>query len=76
MKFLFSKNLHVHFVQVIIKEVDALQKACIELDPGYQPGITFLVVQKRHHTRLFPKNRQDEVTLTLKYKLSIITMTA
>ena len=66
MKFIFLKYFYVYinFVQVIIKEIDALQKACAALDPEYKPGITFLVVQKRHHTRLFPKNRQDEVTLT------------
>ena len=66
MNFIFLKYFYayINFVQVIIKEIDALQKACAELDPEYKPGITFLVVQKRHHTRLFPKNRQDEVTLT------------
>ena len=39
----------------------AIQKACIDLEKGYEPGITFLVVQKRHHTRLFCANRDDQV---------------
>ena len=31
-----------------------IRAACLELDPAYSPPITFLVVQKRHHTRFFP----------------------
>jgi len=30
------------------------------LQNGYEPPVTFVVVQKRHHTRLFPDNPQDE----------------
>lgn len=29
-------------------------QACASLQADYQPRITFVVVQKRHHTRLFP----------------------
>ena len=37
----------------------------MNLEVGYQPGITFIVVQKRHHTRLFCAERKDQVsTLT------------
>jgi len=39
----------------------ALQKACDELERGYRPGITFLVVQKRHHARFFPIHDRDRV---------------
>lgn len=39
----------------------AIQKACIDLEKDYEPGITFLVVQKRHHTRLFCEYEKDEV---------------
>ncbi|KAL5065010.1 hypothetical protein RYX36_026747 [Vicia faba] len=34
-------------------------KACASLEPGYQPPVTFVVVQKRHRTRLFPNNHND-----------------
>ena len=39
----------------------AIRKACasIQADGKYKPPITFLVVQKRHHTRLFPTRDQD-----------------
>ena len=30
-----------------------LAAACLELEDGYRPPITFVVVQKRHHTRLY-----------------------
>ena len=44
-------------------EISALQKACLDLqrDGSYQPKITFIVVQKRHHTRFFPKSEADGV---------------
>ena len=49
------------FDQVLVHEVRAVQEACIMLEEGYQPRITFVVVQKRHHTRLFCENQRDEV---------------
>lgn len=33
-------------------------QACASLQDGYLPTITFVVVQKRHHTRLFPENHR------------------
>ena len=47
------------FAAVRLEEIAALQKACSELQKDYQPKITFIVFQKRHHTRLFPKNREN-----------------
>ena len=47
------------FDQVLVHEVRAVQEACIKLEKGYQPRITFVVVQKRHHTRLFCENDRD-----------------
>lgn len=43
------------FAQVPIYELDAIgkPKACASLQEDYQPPVTFVVVQKRHHTRLF-----------------------
>uniref|UniRef100_A0A7N0V8L2 Piwi domain-containing protein n=1 Tax=Kalanchoe fedtschenkoi TaxID=63787 RepID=A0A7N0V8L2_KALFE len=34
--------------------MDAIRKACASLEEGYLPPVTFVVVQKRHHTRFFP----------------------
>lgn len=30
------------------------------LEPEYQPGITYIAMHKRHHTRLFCVNKEDE----------------
>jgi eukaryotic translation initiation factor 2C len=38
----------------------AIRKACVGLEAGYEPPITFVVVQKRHATRLFPGDRAGE----------------
>ena len=35
-------------------ELTAIRRATQRVEQGYQPKITFLVVQKRHHTRFFP----------------------
>ena len=40
------------FAQVLQFELTAIREACIKLEADYKPGITFVVVQKRHHTRL------------------------
>lgn len=47
--------------QVLENELQALQKACEELEHDYRPGITFVVVQKRHHVRFFPVDDRDKV---------------
>ncbi|XP_028395180.1 protein argonaute-2-like [Dendronephthya gigantea] len=47
------------FKDVLINELSAIQKACLELQPGYTPAITFVVVQKRHHARLFAVDPRD-----------------
>ncbi|KAG9147437.1 hypothetical protein Leryth_020420 [Lithospermum erythrorhizon] len=47
------------FYQVLLFELDAIRKACASLEPNYQPRVTFVVVQKRHHTRLFANNHND-----------------
>ncbi|GAV78026.1 PAZ domain-containing protein/Piwi domain-containing protein/DUF1785 domain-containing protein [Cephalotus follicularis] len=51
------------FSQVLLYEMDAIRKACASLQEGYQPRVTFVVVQKRHHTRLFPAdhNKRDQM---------------
>ncbi|KAJ1288086.1 hypothetical protein BS78_02G062500 [Paspalum vaginatum] len=42
------------FSQVLLHEMYQIRKACTSLEANYVPGVTFVVVQKRHHTRLFP----------------------
>lgn len=42
-------------------ELRAIQSACGRVAPNYRPNITFVIVQKRHHTRFFPtRNDQSE----------------
>lgn len=48
------------FFEVLNNEVNAIRRACISLNPEYKPKVTFLVVQKRHHTRFFPTKKEDE----------------
>ncbi|XP_012942742.1 protein argonaute-1 [Aplysia californica] len=47
------------FQSVLGHELRAIREACMKLEVDYQPGITFIVVQKRHHTRLFCADRRD-----------------
>ena len=46
------------FQSVMARELMAIRAACSELETngGYQPEITYVVVQKRHHTRFFPSD--------------------
>ncbi|XP_025198780.1 protein argonaute-2-like [Melanaphis sacchari] len=47
------------FLQLLEYELVAIRRACLRLNINYKPSVTFLVVQKRHHTRMFPKFRCD-----------------
>ncbi|KAA3674012.1 eukaryotic translation initiation factor 2C, partial [Paragonimus westermani] len=49
------------FLNVLNHELRAIREACVKLELGYQPGITFIVVQKRHHTRLFCADKKDQM---------------
>jgi len=51
------------FATVLAHELRAVREACMKLEIGYQPGITFVVVQKRHHTRLFCADKRDQVNM-------------
>jgi len=42
------------FLYVLAQELVAIRQACKELEDDYQPAITYIIVQKRHHTRFFP----------------------
>ena len=47
------------FPLVLRHEMNKIRNACQSINQAYKPAITFIVVQKRHHTRLFPVNRND-----------------
>ncbi|KAI0529001.1 hypothetical protein KFK09_001546 [Dendrobium nobile] len=47
------------FLQVLEHEYIAIRNACASFQHDYRPKITFVVVQKRHHTRLFANNHLD-----------------
>ncbi|CAG8604515.1 4978_t:CDS:10 [Ambispora leptoticha] len=47
------------FEQVLEFEIKAIKEACKSLDSNYNPRVTFVVVQKRHHARFFPIDNKD-----------------
>ncbi|ESO02016.1 hypothetical protein HELRODRAFT_65165 [Helobdella robusta] len=49
------------FAHVLSYELRAIREACMKLEVDYQPGISFIVVQKRHHTRLFCADKKDQI---------------
>lgn len=51
--------------QILHYELLAIRDACIKLEKDYQPGITYIVVQKRHHTRLFCADRSERVRIVM-----------
>ena len=53
--------MYVLCSQVLNHELRAVREACLKLEMNFQPGITFIVVQKRHHTRLFCADKKDQV---------------
>lgn len=55
-------DIYLELMQVLQHELLAIREACIKLEKDYQPGITFVVVQKRHHTRLFCTDRNERVS--------------
>ncbi|CAB4409322.1 unnamed protein product [Rhizophagus irregularis] len=47
------------FMKVLECELTAIKDACQNLEANYKPTITFVVVQKRQHTRFFPIQGAD-----------------
>ncbi|MFS7989508.1 putative post-transcriptional gene silencing PAZ-Argonaute family [Helianthus anomalus] len=50
------------FNDVLLNEMDKIRKACISLEENYMPPVTFIIVQKRHHTRFFPAKHGDRAS--------------
>lgn len=47
------------FPNLMKTEIASLRAGCQRLDPEYNPAITFIVIQKRHHARFFPVNQKN-----------------
>lgn len=47
------------FSLVIRHEMNKIREACQKVNPAYKPAVTFVVVQKRHHTRFFAIDQRD-----------------
>lgn len=47
------------FADVLRNEVLAIKSVCQSIAKDYDPSITFVVVQKRHHARFFPVGSQN-----------------
>jgi eukaryotic translation initiation factor 2C len=47
------------FYNVSQRELKSIKEACQSLEVGYQPKITYIAVQKRHHARFFPIKKED-----------------
>ncbi|KAG0342673.1 Eukaryotic translation initiation factor 2C [Podila horticola] len=47
------------FPNLMKTEIASLRAGCQRLDPEYNPAITFIIIQKRHHARFFPVNQQN-----------------
>ncbi|TDH67242.1 hypothetical protein CCR75_003347 [Bremia lactucae] len=44
---------------ILLTEMRALRKAFKMISDGYNPPVTFIIVNKRHHMRAFPTNSRD-----------------
>jgi len=51
------------FLKILNHEMNQIREACSEIASGYQPGVTYIIVSKRHHTRFFPLDPGDKVCL-------------
>uniref|UniRef100_A0A915CI33 Uncharacterized protein n=1 Tax=Parascaris univalens TaxID=6257 RepID=A0A915CI33_PARUN len=49
------------FAEVLREEMQGIRTACLMLSADYRPPITYIVVQKRHHARMFCKYARDAV---------------
>ncbi|VDK73916.1 unnamed protein product [Litomosoides sigmodontis] len=49
------------FSEILREEMQGIRTACLMLSADYRPPITYIVVQKRHHARMFCKYTRDAV---------------
>ncbi|CAF3332470.1 unnamed protein product [Rotaria sp. Silwood2] len=49
------------FDTVFYNELKGIREACVELSRVYRPYLTYIVVNKRHHTRIFPDDLNSNV---------------
>ncbi|CAD5229313.1 unnamed protein product [Bursaphelenchus okinawaensis] len=49
------------FAEVLREELNGIRAACGMVSQDYNPPITYIVVQKRHHARIFCQNQRDMV---------------
>ncbi|CAD5220513.1 unnamed protein product [Bursaphelenchus xylophilus] len=49
------------FAEVLREELNGIRAACGMISQDYNPPITYVVVQKRHHARIFCQNQRDMV---------------
>jgi hypothetical protein len=47
------------FAQAVQEEVTAIKRACQEFGSKYNPKLTYVVVKKRHHTRLYATDERQ-----------------
>ncbi|GMH32738.1 hypothetical protein BSKO_00572 [Bryopsis sp. KO-2023] len=48
------------FAECREKEIPQIHKACARVAQNYKPKVTFVIVQKRHNTRLFPTDENRD----------------
>ena len=54
------------FSLVLRHEMNKIRTACQSINQAYKPAITFIIVQKRHHTRFLPVDPRWQVSILLK----------
>ncbi|KAL1460399.1 hypothetical protein MTO96_043312 [Rhipicephalus appendiculatus] len=47
--------------ELVSREVRAIREGCLRMETNYKPGITFVVVQRQHHTRLFCSHEEARI---------------